>query len=277
MRKLSLKEKGNLRLAAVRHAFGNVQLSDGSLATFQGEQLNQKLIGQSVWLIDGSNDWFVLADGSYLTMNQQPFTIENGVLKSVGTAQITNNQSADRTNKQLQSKIKQSKMSNNLLDAEIQAAYARMKHNGDTGESLESFSKKFQPTPENNINGMFEQAAKVRDLNAKKANANMTFDAKPATSNLTDAQKAEYLAEANALGIKTFVETPAEKYIAAKVKEDLDIYVNLSREEEQTIKDRIIAKAKVEFEQAKREATNIKNKLPKDMTPLERIIAERGW
>jgi hypothetical protein len=79
------KEKTNNEVKALQRKvmFASFQLVDKSLVTYEGENF-AKNVGKPVWLVDGSQDYFLLAPGNYLAADGTAFEIdENSLLKTV--------------------------------------------------------------------------------------------------------------------------------------------------------------------------------------------------
>ena len=110
----------------------------------------------------------------------------------------------------------------NKLQDEIKRLHERAVENGQTSKSLKDFAKLYQETQTTNTDALFSRIAKVKELNKEKSSAPMSFDAKPATSNLTSDQQKAFAEERSALGIpvtsakekhsKQTNETRIEKY-----------------------------------------------------------------
>jgi hypothetical protein len=57
--------------------FGKVQLADGSIMVFDGDQLSNA-VGQIAYIQDGASDWFQCAPGRYCTFDNTYFNVDEG-------------------------------------------------------------------------------------------------------------------------------------------------------------------------------------------------------
>jgi hypothetical protein len=162
------QEKINNEVQALQKKvlFAIFQLVDKSLVTFAGEDF-AKNIGKKVWLMDGSQDFFLLSGGSYLAADGSTFVIdENGLLKSVNTSGQVLKTNPNPENKQGQFSAKKpetleerfaSARENNItfkattsnigaVDATWEALKAKLKGNGKAfGEGIKPAKSNLNP------------------------------------------------------------------------------------------------------------------------------------
>jgi hypothetical protein len=80
--------------------FSKATLIDGTVIQFDADQIEA---GSNVFLVDGANDFALLADGAYLTKSQVNFTVVDGIIADVTSKPVSDENSVNGPVKQAQS------------------------------------------------------------------------------------------------------------------------------------------------------------------------------